>query len=104
MLYVKYNPSASTKAKNNVSIFVYLFTFAFPSSPPSLIALSREGITIPSNCITIDAVMYGVIVIANTDNFENAPPEIISINPDIDVAALFFIVSRAIASTPGTVI
>ena len=53
-------------------------------------------------CITIDAVMYGLIDIANIENLEKAPPDIKSINPvnPFVVIASF----NANISTPGTVI
>ena len=77
---------------------------AFPSSPPSLIALSKEGITIPNNCITIDAVIYGLIDIANIENLEKAPPDIKSISPEKLFVAPDAKLLKAIVSTPGTVI
>ena len=47
--------------------------------------------------------MYGLIDIANTENLEKAPPEIISINPATplfeDIASF-----NVILFTPGTVI
>ena len=49
----------------------------------SIAAEKAYGITIPNNCITIDAVIYGLIDIAKIDNLENAPPDIISINDEI---------------------
>ena len=102
LLYVKYRPIASIKANTNVNIFVYLLIFSLPSSPPSLINFSNEGITIPNNWITIDAVIYGVIDIANIENLENAPPEIISIKPDILAVDWDVILCNAKVSTPGT--
>ena len=55
------------------------------------------------NWITIEAVMYGLIEIAKTENLENAPPEIKSINPaspcEFPIASF-----NAILLTPGTVI
>ena len=48
-LYDKNIPKPSTNARSIVSIFVYLFTFIVPSSPPSLINLSKDGITIDNN-------------------------------------------------------
>ena len=102
-LYDKYNPIPSTKANIIVNIFVYLLIFCLPTSPPSLVSLSKAGIIIAKSWITIDAVIYGVIDIANTENLENAPPDIISINPAIPL--LFPIASlNAMLSTPGTVI
>ena len=82
---------------------MYLLIFFLPSSPPSLVNLSKDGIIIANNCITIDAVIYGLIDIAKTENLENAPPEIISINPVIPL--LLFIASlNAMLFTPGIVI
>ena len=52
--------------------------------------------------MTIEAVIYGLIDMAKTENLENAPPEIISINPANPLA--FPIASfKAILFTPGTV-
>ena len=101
--YAKYIPIDSTKASIIVKIFVYLLIFFLPSSPPSLVNLSNEGIIIASNCITIEAVIYGLIDIAKTENLEKAPPEIISINPAIP-CVLLIASFNAILSTPGTVI
>ena len=101
-LYDKYIPIDSTKANIIVIIFVYLFITLLPSSPPSLVNLSSEGIIIANNWTTIDAVMYGLIDIAKIENLEKAPPEIISINPAIpfdEVIASF----NTIVFTPGTV-
>ena len=83
-------------------IFVYLLIFCLPTSPPSFINFSNEGIIIANNWITIDAVIYGLIDIANIENLEKAPPDIKSINPvnPFVVIASF----NATASTPGTVI
>ena len=99
----KYIPIDSTNANTTVNIFVYLFIFFLPTSPPSFVNLSNEGIIKVSNCITIEAVIYGLIDIANTENLEKAPPEIISINPASP--SLFPIAAfSATLSTPGTVI
>ena len=88
----------------NDSIFVYLFTLVLATSPPSFIIFSSEGIIIPSNCITIDAVMYGVIDIAKIDSLEKAPPDIVSTK--LAKLAVDDFICSAIAneSTPGTTI
>jgi len=103
LLYDKNNPIASTKAKIIVIILVYLSIFFLPSSPPSLVNLSKDGIIIANNCTTIDAVIYGVIDIANIENLEKAPPEIILINPATPSTELIAS-DNAILLTPGTVI
>ena len=101
-LYDRYNANPSIKARNTVRIFVYLLIFFLPSSPPSLVNLSKAGITMLNNWITIDAVMYGLIDIAKIENLEKAPPEIKSIS-----AAIPFVSPKASlkakVSTPGTV-
>ena len=56
-LYDKYNPIPSTKASTIVKNFVYLLILFLPSSPPSFIILSSEGITIANSWTTIDDVM-----------------------------------------------
>ena len=103
-LYVKYNPIPSISASTIVKSLVYLFIAFLPSSPPSFINLSNEGITIPNNWITIEAVMYGVIVIAKIENLEKAPPEIKSIRPAIPLLALLIASFNVTVFTPGTVI
>ena len=76
----------------------------FPSSPPSFAILSNAGITRVNNWITIEAVMYGLIDIANIENLVKAPPDIISINPAIPFEADCIYVDNVNTSTPGAVI
>ena len=95
---------AQIVANTKVTIFVYLLILAFATSPPSFIIFSSDGIIKPSNCITIDAVIYGVIDIAKIDNLEKAPPDIVSIKPaklDVDDCICSAIANE---STPGTTI
>ena len=103
-LYEKKIPNPSIKARTIVSIFVYLLIFVLPSSPPSLVNLSNAGITIPNNWITIDAVMYGVIDIANIESLEKAPPDIVSISPVTPLVAELISSANVKVSTPGIVI
>jgi hypothetical protein len=59
---------------------------------------------IPSNCITIDAEMYGIIPNAKIEAFENAPPENIlssPINPELPCCCKF---DNIPGSTPGNTI
>ena len=71
--------------------------------PEKLANLERRyGIIIANNWTTIDAVIYGLIDIANIENLEKAPPEIKSINsenPFVDIASF-----NDTKFTPGTVI
>ena len=60
--------------------------------------------TIANNCITIEAVIYGLIDIANIENLENAPPDIKSISPAIPLELLLIYSDNVKVSTPGTVI
>lgn len=101
-LYDKYIPKLSTKASTKVNTFVYLFNFWRPASPSSLESLSSAGITIANNCITIEAVIYGLMLIANIENLEKAPPDIKSIRP-VNPFWAPKASARAILSTPGTV-
>ena len=48
-LYDTNTPMASTKANTKVNIFVYLLIFFLPSSPPSFVNLSKDGIIIATN-------------------------------------------------------
>ena len=83
---------------------MYLFIFCLPLSPPSLTSFSKDGTIIANNCRIIEAVIYGVTDIANTDNFEKAPPDIVLIKP-VNVPVEFASCSASIAeSTPGTII
>ena len=75
-IFVGFNTVLTFADNTIVRIFVYLLIFFLPSSPPSLVNFSKDGIIIPNNWITIDAVMYGVIDIANNENLENAPPDL----------------------------
>ena len=45
------------KARTTDNNLVYRFIFVLPSSPPSFTILSKEGITIANNWITIEAVI-----------------------------------------------
>lgn len=103
-LYAKYIPKLSINARTTVNIFVYLFSFSLPASPSSLESLSSAGITIASNCITIDAVIYGLMLIANNDNLENAPPDIKFIKPAIPFPESPNALLSSTLFTPGTVI
>ena len=78
---------------------MYLLTFALSVSPPSLVNLSKEGITIPNNWITIEAVIYGVIDIANIENLEKAPPVNVFISCVIPFDPIF---ASRVESTVGT--
>ena len=49
-------------------------------------------------------MIYGVTDIANIEKLENAPPEIISINPTNPLVFEPLIASNCTTSTPGTVI
>ena len=104
LLYDKYIPIDCTNANIIVIIFVYLLIFLLPSSPPSLVILSHEGIIIANNWTTIDDVIYGLIDIANIENLEKAPPDIKSIRPDKLPVAWEVKLFKAIVSIPGTVI
>ena len=65
---------------------------------------SSDGITIPKSWITIEAVIYGVILIANIEKFEKAPPDTISINPtNVDELSPINLLNDT-TLTPGTVI
>ena len=103
-LYEKYIPKASTNANASDISFVILSTFFLPSSPPSFVNLSKEGIIIANNCTMIDDVIYGVIDIANIDNLENAPPDTIFINPVIPFEYCVIVSSNVLILTIGTVI
>ena len=103
-LYEKKIPSPSTRASTNDINFVYLSIFFLPSSPPSLVSLSSAGITIASNWITIEAVIYGVIDIANIESLENAPPEIMLIIPVTLFVYWLIVLCNFTMSTIGMVI
>ena len=55
---------------------------------PSFCHSSSFGITTPSNCMMIDAVMYGMIPRKNTETAVSAPPENRLKSPSTPPAAL----------------
>src|SRR5215211_1803399 len=62
-----------TNARISVKYRVYCVIFCWPVSP-SLASSCRRGIATVISCITIDAVMYGMIPNENTAIWLNAPP------------------------------
>ena len=63
----------STSASATVIYLVMAVIFFLPSSP-SFCSSSILGIAIPKSCIIIEEVIYGVILNANTEKFNNEPP------------------------------
>lgn len=102
LLYAIYNPAPCINASIKVIIFVYLFIFCFPCSPPSFIIISSDGNNIPNNCTIIDAEIYGLIDIAKTDSLANAPPVIKLIIPKSPLLAVFITPSSLAKFTNGT--
>ena len=92
-------PKAWIKPSTTVPYRVTLAIFLRPSSP-SLLHASNVGITAPNNCMIIDALMYGVILIAKIENLLNAPPANKSSKPN--KLPLVNKLSITDASTPGT--
>ena len=64
---------ASMRARITVKYRVYWLTFFWPASP-SFMSASSLGMTIVSNCMMMDAVMYGMIPMAKMATRCSPPP------------------------------
>ena len=92
-------PNAWMKPRRTVPYLVTLVIFFCPSTP-SLPHCSSVGTTTLRSCRIMEALMYGVILIAKTENLLKAPPENISSKPKR--LPLLNSCSIMLALTPGT--
>ena len=73
-------PKACTTARKIVKYLVTFWIFLYPSCP-SFRHSSNVGITEVRSCIIMEELMYGVILMAKSENLLRAPPENRSRNP-----------------------
>ena len=92
-------PSAWINPRSTVPYRVVCVIFLRPSMP-SFDHCSNFGTTTVKSCMMIDALMYGVILIAKMENLLSAPPEKRSKRPN--KLPLAKSCSIAVGSTPGT--
>src|SRR5918997_5090391 len=90
-----------TNASPSVKKRVYCVIFCCPVSP-SLASSCSLGIATVINCITIEAVMYGMIPRAKTLRLLNAPPVNTPKRPVIAFPLVSRPLSRASRFTPGS--
>jgi hypothetical protein len=87
------------KSQHHRKVAGVLGNFFRPSSP-SLASFSNLGMTTVKSCMMMDALIYGVILMANMENLLKEPPEITSKNPN--KALLFTRSAKTWLLTPGT--